>query len=68
MDATLAIMAARPLNCALPEGRMATLQRVREVAELARELLPKAGVYPGGRGLVERLLVDLERECDGSER
>lgn len=32
MDATLAIMAARPLYCALPEGLMTTHQRVREVA------------------------------------
>eukprot|EP01048_Picozoa_sp_COSAG05_P011572 COSAG05_NODE_1099_length_5888_cov_9.758335_6_plen_58_part_00 len=53
---------------AVCQGSAAYVERVREVAELARELLPKAGVYPGGRGLVERLLVDLERECDGSER
>ena len=32
MDATLAIMAARPLYCALPEGLMTTNQRVRGVA------------------------------------
>jgi len=32
MDATLAIMAARPLYCALPEGLMTTHQRVRGVA------------------------------------
>ena len=37
MDATLAIMAARPLYCALPEGLMTTHQRAREVAaEVAR--------------------------------
>jgi hypothetical protein len=32
MDATLAIMAARPLYCALPGGLMTTHQRVRGVA------------------------------------
>jgi prophage tail gpP-like protein len=37
MEATLAIMAARPLYCALPEGLMTTHQRAREVAaEVAR--------------------------------
>jgi hypothetical protein len=36
MDATLAIMAARPLYCALPEGLMTTNQRVRGVPRRSR--------------------------------
>lgn len=71
MDATLAIMAARPLNCALPEGRMATLQRVREVAAVARDgktrlflnrprTMNKQVLAPDGRVLFKLALVRLQ--------
>jgi hypothetical protein len=50
MEATLAIMAARPLYCALPEGLMTTHQRAREVAaEGARH--EKTRLFLNDRGI-----------------